>query len=83
MSRRRAKRTKPSYPRLPLLAAVGLGLTAAACGPDLATNEQATLPTSDKNELVCCTDAGTTTPNDNEFFGGGAPFEMLPDGGVP
>ena len=62
-------------------AAVGLGLAASACGPEL-QDEKVQLPTSDKNELVCCTDAGTG-PNESEFFGGGAPFEYLPDGGVP
>jgi hypothetical protein len=81
MSKRRRRHATPSYPRLTVLAALGLGLAAAGCGPDL-RDQTTTLP--DNQQLVAAqpADAGPG-PTDSDYFAGGMPAEFLPDGGVP
>ncbi len=75
----RTRRARPSYPRLTLAAALGSALGVSGCGPDGLD----TLKDSLEQPLTTTVapDAGTG-PKESDFYGGGAPFEVLEDGGV-
>jgi hypothetical protein len=74
-----SRRVRPAYPRLALAAALGSALGLSACGPDGAVPNDDTSTQPLTSITTATPDAG---PQPNDFFGGGAPPEMLEDGGV-
>lgn len=84
-----SRRRRATYPTLVLAAVCSLGVGGAACGPleAQAPDDPSTPPAKEQRQPIApatAVDAGTSAPQPNDFFGGGAPYEAYPeDGGVP
>lgn len=95
MSDRRRPRPQPLYPRLAIAAALGAALVTTGCGP--ADELEGLLSKVRSHERSAAPDAGAqpipvqgsvtpdagTQPIPPDFMGGGMPYEVLPDGGLP